>query len=271
MPGPVISGGPVLAPRLATVTGLNDPSVQPSLTKPANWVKVGGPLFGPGGPSAQDVAQGQAADCYFLSSLAELAKRDPQIIRDAIRPNPNGTYTVTFHDGGNAVQVLVDGKLPVKNGRLVYANRSRSPVLWPELIEKAFAKWKGGYPAIAHGGWGGPAIAAMTGWATNGVFTKGQTPRGLFTQIQATLQHGGAVVAGTPRPLPAGAPQGLVGGHMYSVLNVEERPGGLWLRLRNPWGTHEPGNDGQDDGTFWMRTSVLINNFNRVVFGQPGS
>jgi hypothetical protein len=246
--------------------GLDNPNVQPPIGQ-GTWTEVQGPLFGPGGPAARDVAQGEDGDCYFLAALAELANRDPQIIRKAIQDKGDGTYVVTFHDGQQLVKVAIDRKLPMKDGHLVNASRARSDALWPELIEKAFAKWKGGYPAIGRGGFGGPAIAALTGWTPHAEALADQSPEPLFERIQATLAAGGVVLAGTPAQRRPDAPPGLVEDHEWSILKAERRPDGLWLQVRNPWGT---GNfHGGQNGVFWIRTMGLINEFSGIVFARP--
>src|SRR5580704_11452383 len=53
------------------------------------------PLYGPSGaPTIQDVNQGYLGDCYFLSSLGEVALQDPAAIENMISANGNGTYSV---------------------------------------------------------------------------------------------------------------------------------------------------------------------------------
>jgi Flp pilus assembly pilin Flp len=49
-----------------------------------------------------DIDQQGLGDCYLLASLAEIAQQNPELIRDIIRPNDNGTFTVTFYDDGDA-------------------------------------------------------------------------------------------------------------------------------------------------------------------------
>ena len=42
------------------------------------------PLFATDGPSIDDIAQGQTGDCYFLATLASIAKLDPMQIQQSI-------------------------------------------------------------------------------------------------------------------------------------------------------------------------------------------
>ena len=43
--------------------------------------------------------------------------------------------------------------------------------------------------------------------------------------------------------------------HAYSVLGVEEKNGEKFVKLRNPWGQSEYGNDGKNDGFFSLPLS----------------
>jgi hypothetical protein len=128
-----------------------------------HYQKAAGTLFGPNGPQASDVAQGAAADCYFLSNLGEAAQQSPQTIENMIVENGDGTYTVRFYEYDPATKsstpdyVTVNSKLPVNsNGEFVYANNmfgghqtsinDPNNVLWVALVEKAYAQ-------LAEEGW----------------------------------------------------------------------------------------------------------------------
>jgi hypothetical protein len=93
------------------------------------------PLYGPGGPSMSDINQGSLADCYFLSSLAEVAFQDPSAITSMITDNGNGTYGVRFYVDGAARYVTVDSQLP--DGGTQF---NHSSVLWASLVETAYAE-----------------------------------------------------------------------------------------------------------------------------------
>jgi WXG100 family type VII secretion target len=46
--------------------------------------------------SPNDVAQGQIGDCFLMASLAAIARSNPDVIRNMIKDNGDGSYTVTF-------------------------------------------------------------------------------------------------------------------------------------------------------------------------------
>ena len=105
------------------------------------------PLYGPSGaPTYQDVNQGYLGDCYFLSSLGEIALKDPSAIESMITSNGNGTYGVRFMVDGQPDYVTVNSELPVMGAGYQWANGSTLEFAngnsddWVALIEKAYAE-----------------------------------------------------------------------------------------------------------------------------------
>jgi hypothetical protein len=127
------------------------------------YKKAAGMLFGPNGPQATDVAEGWAADCYFLANLGEAAQQSPQTVENMIINNGDNTCTVRFFEYDSATRtstpdyVTVNSYLPVNSkGEFVYANymfgghqtniANPDNVLWVALVEKAYAQ-------LAEEGW----------------------------------------------------------------------------------------------------------------------
>ena len=48
------------------------------------------------------------------------------------------------------IQVVIDDRLPTRNGRLIYLHGQENE-FWPSLFEKAYAKFYGGYKNIEGG------------------------------------------------------------------------------------------------------------------------
>ena len=44
-----------------------------------------------------DINQGAIGDCFLLSSIGEIARIDPAVIKKMIKYNGDGTYTVTLY------------------------------------------------------------------------------------------------------------------------------------------------------------------------------
>src|SRR5204863_759653 len=98
------------------------------------------------GAAYTDIRQGAAADCYFVSALAETALRTPSTIQSMFIDNGDKTFTVRFYHDGVADYVTVDRALPTNSsGKAQYAgfggryDNSRNE-LWVALAEKAYAQ-----------------------------------------------------------------------------------------------------------------------------------
>jgi hypothetical protein len=88
-----------------------------------------------GEPKLGDVAQGWHQTCWCLGSMQAVVEQAPDLIKNMILANENGTFTVLFRDGK---EVTVTSDLP-----LDAAHTGRAP--WPAIMEKAFAQQFGGY------------------------------------------------------------------------------------------------------------------------------
>lgn len=92
------------------------------------------PLYGPAGVSAQAVKQGQLGSCYFHSSIAAIANRNPGILRGALQDGGDGTYTVRFVDGSSET-VQLDDALFARNNKF-----DLSDGLWVTILLRAMAQ-----------------------------------------------------------------------------------------------------------------------------------
>jgi hypothetical protein len=238
----------------ALATGkLADPAVASGLGGAVANRPARGRLF-VDGVSGSDVAQGTLADCYLLASVAAVAQRSPRTLEQMIKRNDDGTVTVTFHSGGRKVPITVDAdlprlRLPLLDAASVYGGSTQEGELWPALLEKAYAQWKGGYDAIGNGGSASQALAEISGKPTQILTLKGVDPNRLAEQLDTLARAGAPMTATTP----AGAKvTGIVPWHVYTVDGVEQRDGQPWVRLRNPWAYHEPSGHGPNDGAFLL-------------------
>src|SRR5262249_3430423 len=81
--------------------------------------------------------QGQVGDCYFLAAMDSMAATNPQGVKDMIKDNKDGSYTVTFPS---------DTKNPVTVGAPTDAELARYGQVgqdgtWPAILEKAYGKY----------------------------------------------------------------------------------------------------------------------------------
>lgn len=263
---------------IAADSGLKRPVHQPALTEES--AKTGRVSYDarPGqltvdGFGADDPLQGNVGDCYFISSLAAVAKARPDLLAKAVTTNRDGTYTVTFFDQPKGatkptpVAVTIDGSFANQHGRLEYASARETKELWPLIFEKAYAAWKGGFDAI-EAGMAATALTALTG-ATPDFFpvTSESKPDELFARLKDACANQGCVVALSKTWDPS--ERGIVADHAYTLLGVEEKNGEKYVSLRNPWGEREPGHDGRDDGVFTMSLKTFMTSFATVECARP--
>jgi hypothetical protein len=125
----------------------------------------------PKDPKVADLAQGALGDCFFIASMAAVVGASPGAIQDAVKYDPRSKkYTVRFYEEQGRgrfkpVFIEVDAYLPTVEGDRrdpAYAADPGSP-LWPAILEKAYAQWKGGYDVLGEGGTGDEAMSALTG------------------------------------------------------------------------------------------------------------
>jgi hypothetical protein len=209
----------------------------PSLatTGATGYKLVKGSLFGPGGPQATDVMQGNLADCYFMAPLASTALESPQTIQSMFTDNADGTWTVRFYNNGQADYVTVNAKLPVANGIVVgadYGDRVNNPgnVLWVSLAEKAYAQvaeegWSRAYDRDYVKAWNKNSYAALNyGWACDSLQQINGTPGNITWIAGATQQQlinaidaHEKIALGSDDPASGTLPDGVLANHYYAV------------------------------------------------------
>lgn len=193
-----------------------------------------------------DIAQGGIGDCYYLSAMAAIVRKDPKAVSDRIRQNADGTYSVDFYRKRNFWElwkpeytketVTVDNKFPVnKYGGLLFAhygdradNEGRNPELWVMVMEKAYAKFRGSYNDIGSGGVGGSAMEDLTGKDSS-------THLAAFTSLDQLAEwenKGYAVTACSMRAF--GTKEEVVKSHVYYVMAVDTEK--RTVTMGNPWG-----------------------------------
>lgn len=255
---------------------LPDPQVAKKHRDAATWVPTQGTAI-KNGVSADDAVQGSLGNCYLVSGLSSLANVQPQVIRDAIRENADGTYTVKFHKdsflglfsrGQKELEVTVDGDMPTKDGKTpLYAHGRDVGELWPLIIEKAYAKLDGGYQRVGVGGSPVTIWQALTG--KSGAMTANlvEGEGSLFRKLKNALDEKRPVAASTAPVLKNYEGTGLAKGHVYAILGVSEKDGQRFVQLRNPWGQGEPKGDGTNDGVFTMPIAEFKKQFAFTYFG----
>lgn len=245
--------------------------------KPIDWAKLArampNPLFvkGAGDTDAvamNDIDQNSLGDCWMMGPLAAVAKNDPQRIKDMVQDNHDGTYTVTFKEfnffgGWSDKKITVTADFPggINGGGHAGVgdkNIGGKGEIWPLIIEKAYAQYKGGYDKL-NGGNPNEFMMAITGKFT----TAYDKPFSLLgaglnaNQLQNDFNAGKPIVFSTPKTGALG--YGLVNNHCYAVQNVyTDANGKKMVQLYNPWGNSHPSPIPYDD---------FINNFSQISVG----
>jgi hypothetical protein len=255
----------------------------PEIPDNVSYKKVKGELVGATGPQLSDIDQGRLGDCYFLAAVGSMVANDPSSIRDLIRDNGDGTYSVQFYAGVGGmrvpVSVMVDGDLPVDAaGNLVYARGADTDgdgrmELWVPILEKAYAKFQdlygpadgvNGYVDIGGGGWPDDVLEDLTGRPAYRTSSYASDAK-LSALLEAANEGSHVAIATNVDDVDAG----WVANHAYTVIGTYEQDGVTMVTLRNPWGATEPGDDGVDDGIFDVPLDELRDKLRSVQTDEP--
>ncbi|HEY4026945.1 MAG TPA: C2 family cysteine protease [Candidatus Dormibacteraeota bacterium] len=212
-----------------------------------SWQGTSGPLFGPDGVNPlTDINQGDDGDCWFLAGMGAIALANPSLIQQNIRPNANGTYTVTFYQDGRPVPITVTGDLPygAKGNASVtpYAHPGPDGASWAAIYEKAYAELRGGGYGQIDGGFGDTSLANLSGRPA----TRGNPSDYSLSDIQSRLHQGYAITAGSnaddnpwwdfwDHPERMDNNQ-VVTSHEYYVKSVDMNGHPPTITVVNPWG-----------------------------------
>ncbi|XP_035714193.1 calpain clp-1-like [Folsomia candida] len=151
-----------------------------------------------------------------------------------------GVCHFNFFKDGIWENVIIDDRLPTRNGKLIYMHSTDPTEFWSALIEKALAKLYGSYANLDGNDGIGPAMLNLTGGKVERHYVQEfkQDLDKLYELISSALSTGemvGCACTMMDRSL------GIIGGHAYSITSCEtiEFKNGqetACIRIRNPWG-----------------------------------
>ncbi|KFO56700.1 Calpain-13, partial [Corvus brachyrhynchos] len=234
------------------------------------------------GVSRFDIIQGDIGDCWMLAALGSLTLRK-QFLENVLPKDQGfqddyaGIFHFRFWQYGEWVDVVIDDRLPLLNGRYLFVHPRTSNEFWPSLLEKAYAKLRGSYQNL-NGGFLSDALVDLTG-GVQVQFSLKDPPPDLEEILKAADKSrclmGCSTTGQASRNIELR--NGIVQGHAYTITGaVKIRYKNGWkhiIRIWNPWGHGEwkgPWSDespqwnhvepkyreallrNKDDGEFWM-------------------
>ncbi len=236
--------------------------------------ELNGPLF-IGNPKAIEPRQGIIGDCYFLCALGAVAHTQPQVLENSIRSHGNGTYQVFFWNRltprrPTRESVIVRGTIAcnAKDNKPIYARVSsseQSQALWPQIAEKAYAKWKGGYDAIGEGGLVEHTLEEITGEPTRLFFSAEHHPDLLWNILQKSVAQSwpSTVCTYGRKERPEIDEVGFHPNHLHIVTGVHWCRGTKLIQLRDPFDNPTCGKLNRPDtnGVFVITWSEFLTYF----------
>uniref|UniRef100_A0A8C2IIK6 Calpain 8 n=1 Tax=Cyprinus carpio TaxID=7962 RepID=A0A8C2IIK6_CYPCA len=283
-------------PAESASLGYNELGPQSSQTRGVQWKRpkelCSNPQFIVDGATRTDICQGALGDCWLLAAIASLTLEKEFLERvvphgQSFKENYAGIFHFQLWQCGEWVDVVIDDRLPTRNGRLLFVQSAEGSEFWSALLEKAYAKVNGSYEALT-GGLANEGFEDFTGGIAES-YNLSKDSSHLFKLMQKALTLRSLMacfISTSSQEIEAKTSLKLVKGHAYSVTGAKEvhSYGRLvqLVRLRNPWGQVEwtgPWSDNSkewnsvqpeekaklvhsaEDGEFWMAYSDFIQNF----------
>uniref|UniRef100_A0A095A0Z0 Calpain-B n=1 Tax=Schistosoma haematobium TaxID=6185 RepID=A0A095A0Z0_SCHHA len=192
------------------------------------------PRFVADGVSRFDIKQGELGNCWVIAALASLSMY-PELFNQVVPPDQSfeksskypyvGMFWFRFWQFGDWYDVVVDDRLPTRNGHLVFMHSADPNEFWSALLEKAYAKLVSSYDAL-RGGCTAEAMEDFTGGLTELLDLGAKAPTNIFGIMEHALNRASLMacsIDADPHEIEANGPLGLILGHAYSVTDIRQK------------------------------------------------
>lgn len=215
-----------------------------------------------------DVKQGLLGNCYLISIIAAISERE-DLIRRIFKTktyNSEGFYEIYFYDiDGTKKIMFVDDYFPYLdiNGDGIKEFLGTIPngeEIWVMLLEKAYAKYEGGWCNI-EGGTISSELQFFTGFNTKNLSLKSPTA---WIEILNACKRDNIVCSRSKKGTGSHSDKSeknIANSHAYTILEADEYKGLKLLKVRNPWGEMEWKGDYCDNSPLWNEELRAYFNF----------
>ncbi|KAL5020145.1 hypothetical protein ScPMuIL_003037 [Solemya velum] len=237
------------------------------------------------GMSCEDLVQGELGNCWFVVACASLAnerKLWDKVVPDikeqewdekSDKPKYAGIFHFNCWRFGEWVDVVIDDKLPTKDGKLICVHSKTQNEFWSALLEKAYAKLYGDYESLFTANTA-DALVDFTGGVAEKILTENfrqlelDDHMKIFMHMRDALKNHALIncyIQCEPDQIGEETSDGIAVGYGYNItkvlpLQVEKKFQGalgatnlFMIRMVNPWRSKNWSGPWSDDSAEWKK------------------